>query len=511
MWRVDDVGRLAKVTRLVRSAIAELLDQSKPFGRLALVHSLQGAGSSFITISLAGSLFFSISPHAAEGKVLLYLVLTIAPFALVGPALSPLLDRGRQARRASVAVASGGSALLCLFMARAVHSLLLFPEAFAILVLAKLYLVAKASLVPALADHSDDFAIANAKLAVLASVAGFAAFPFGVAALQIGPQWVLLLGALVFVAGMGAALRLPRTVAGAGVARVAGEPADVAPADLPADAPYGLGLSDLGLVDPGSTTRAASDAGGTGRQGSTRGRSARPPRGGASRILASLLHRLRAVREARLRVGLRLYPRDVLAAISAMAVGRGMVGFVEFFLAFALKREHAATWWYGLLLVATGAGSLMGSMLVPRLRRYLSEPLIIVAALVAMVVGGLAAALVGGLWAQALLTFVVGAGPTSAKPALDSIVQRHVPPALLGRAFGRLETRLQLVWVLAALAAVLIPFSLVWGDVVVAASCAVGALSYGTTAGVRLAMASRASEGQRASRARAGGARRGQL
>ena len=38
-------------------------------------------------VSLAGSLFFSISPTAAKDKVLLYLLLTMGPFAVVAPAL----------------------------------------------------------------------------------------------------------------------------------------------------------------------------------------------------------------------------------------------------------------------------------------------------------------------------------------------------------------------------------------------------------------------------------------
>src|ERR1700728_1860115 len=140
---------------LVRSSLAELFDQSKPFGRLALVHCLQAAGTAFITVSLAGSLFFSISPDAAKSKVLLYLLITIAPFAVVGPALSPILDRGRQARRASVAIANAGSAFLCIGMARNIHDLFLFPEAFGVLVLAKLYVVARAALVPDLIGKDD--------------------------------------------------------------------------------------------------------------------------------------------------------------------------------------------------------------------------------------------------------------------------------------------------------------------------------------------------------------------
>jgi len=184
------------------------------------------------------------------------------------------------------------------------------------------------------------------------------------------------------------------------------------------------------------------------------------------------------VAEARRVLGLPLYPVEVIAAVRAMSVARATVGFVEFFLAFELRREHAATWWFGLLLVGSAVGSLLGSMIVPRLRSHLSEREIIAAALVALVAGGLVSGLIGNLWSQVLLTFVVGIAPMSAKPALDSQVQRSVPPALLGRSFGRIETRLQLFWVAASLVGVIIPFPLRLGDGAVAAASLVAVLSY---------------------------------
>ena len=79
-------ARLVKLRALAAEALADLFDQSTPFGRLALVQVLMLAGDTLVTISLAGSLFFSISPDAAKSKVLLYLLLTIAPFAIVSPA-----------------------------------------------------------------------------------------------------------------------------------------------------------------------------------------------------------------------------------------------------------------------------------------------------------------------------------------------------------------------------------------------------------------------------------------
>lgn len=421
---MDIGGRLSKFFArffaILHGALAELFDQSTPFGRLALVHCLQAAGTAFITVSLAGSLFFSISPDAAKSKILLYLLITIAPFAVVGPALSPLLDRGRQARRASVAIANAGSALACLGMAKNLHDLLLFPLAFIVLVLGKLYLVARASIVPEIITDDDDLATANAKLAVLASLASLLVFPIAVGIFKIGAVWVLRSGALIFVAGGIAALRLTRSP---------GEPASV-------------------------------------REGA----------GDAAEAAPKL--RLREVERERSALGLPLYRGEVRAAAGALTMARATVGFVEFFLAFALRREHAAAWWFGLLLGASAVGSLVGSLIVPRLRRFFSEQQIITLALGVLVLGALAAALFGGLLSQAMLTLVVGIAPTSAKPALDSIAQRHVAPALLGRAFGRIETRLQLAWVAAALVATLIPVALRVGDFAVAAVSLLALLSY---------------------------------
>src|SRR5271165_505704 len=137
--------------RLARTAVADLFDQTRAFGRLALTHVLMTAGDTLFAVSLAGSLFFSISPTEAKDKVLLYLLLTIGPFAVVAPALSPLIDRSRGARRAMVVTSALGRAVLCPFVARDLHSLLLFPEAFLMLVLSKVYVVTKGALVPEIA------------------------------------------------------------------------------------------------------------------------------------------------------------------------------------------------------------------------------------------------------------------------------------------------------------------------------------------------------------------------
>jgi len=82
------------------------------------------AGDVFVTVSLAGSLFFDVGVGAARPKVLLYLLLTMAPFAVVAPVLGPFLDRTRGGRRLMVAAAMAGRAVLCLPAVRRLEFLL---------------------------------------------------------------------------------------------------------------------------------------------------------------------------------------------------------------------------------------------------------------------------------------------------------------------------------------------------------------------------------------------------
>src|SRR5215207_11772566 len=74
--------------------IARKLYGSGPFGRLVVMHSVTNAADALFTVSLAGSLFFSVSADAARPRILLYLLLTLAPFAVLGPFIAPVIDRG---------------------------------------------------------------------------------------------------------------------------------------------------------------------------------------------------------------------------------------------------------------------------------------------------------------------------------------------------------------------------------------------------------------------------------
>ena len=175
------------------------------------------AGDTFITMALAGSLFFSISPQAARGRVALYLLLTVAPFAVVAPLLSPVVDRSRGGRRALIIAGAASRAVVCLSMAGHLDSLMLFPEAFAVLVLSKTHMVTKSALVPGTVSGEGELVAANSRLAVLSVLAGFVAAVPGVIVLKLGflgADWVLRLAALTFAATAVAGFRLARPATG---------------------------------------------------------------------------------------------------------------------------------------------------------------------------------------------------------------------------------------------------------------------------------------------------------
>jgi hypothetical protein len=191
---------------------AGIVGQS-PFSRLAVAHCLGVAGDTMVTMALAGSLFFSISPSAARARVAAYLLLTMAPFAVVAPILGPALDRSRGGRRTMMILAAASRALVAFSMANHLQSAWLFPEAFALLVLSKAQMVTKSALVPSTVASDDELVEANSRLAVLSVVAGFAAAIPGVLVLKIGflgGPWVLRLASVVFAVGAVASARIAR-------------------------------------------------------------------------------------------------------------------------------------------------------------------------------------------------------------------------------------------------------------------------------------------------------------
>jgi MFS family permease len=169
------------------------------------------AGDVFVTVSLADTLFFSATTGQARPKVLLYLLLTLAPFALIAPVFGPLLDRTRGGRRLLFAATMAARAFLCLIMAAHVHTFALYPLAFGTLVMSKAQSVTKSALVPGVIKNKGELVLANSRLAFISILGGLAAGPIAAGILRLaGSPWVLRTATLIFVFGMLAALGIPR-------------------------------------------------------------------------------------------------------------------------------------------------------------------------------------------------------------------------------------------------------------------------------------------------------------
>ena len=210
--RTGQGGLAARALPFARrlAAYPYVLGEGQPtFSRLAVVHGLSSGGDAMVAVALAGSIFFNISVKAAESRVALSLALTVAPFAVVGPLLGPAIERVRGGRRAIVASSAAGRAVCAFFMALWAHSLLLFPVAFFTLVFSKLYLVAKAALVPSAVERPDDLVLANSKLSIGGSLAGMVLGGLGAGLYGLaGSSFVLRFDIAVYLLAAWGATRL---------------------------------------------------------------------------------------------------------------------------------------------------------------------------------------------------------------------------------------------------------------------------------------------------------------
>jgi Major Facilitator Superfamily len=369
-----------------------------PFSLLGLTHATAAAGDTLVAIALAKTLFF-VSPNEARGKVLLYLLITLAPFAVVSPFVGPLIDRFASQRKHVLIVLLGVRSLVCLFLARDYDTpWLLFPETFALLVLSKGYSIARNSIIPSVVTRSTELVRANSKLSMLAGIAGaLIAIPGGVLSL-LGPGWVALLACIVFGASAWCASKLI-------VAETpfVGEPE---PADLPE-------------IERSSSSRSSS----------TSSRTSRENRRQSKHSFVTTLR---------------------LAGL-VMSGQRAQIGLITFLVAFTMKRENAPTWWLGIAVTSGVLGGLLGSVIAPKLRGRVDEMTMLLGGVGFTAAVCLIAALRSSRLAAAIVAFVVSLSANVGRLAYDSIVQRFGDTAEQGSLFAKSETRFQLAWVLGAL------------------------------------------------------------
>lgn len=187
--------------------------------RLRRVHSLMVAGEATMAIALADSLFLSISPDAARTKVLMFLAISIAPFAVVAPFVGPFIDRIRGGQRMVVMIVGVLRAAVLVGISQSLDSLTLFPLAFAALILGKTYAIAKSAIVPTLIADHDQLVQENGKLGQIAGITGFVVAGPAILLQLISAQATLALGVLAYLFATVNASRLPKVV-------IAAKPAD---------------------------------------------------------------------------------------------------------------------------------------------------------------------------------------------------------------------------------------------------------------------------------------------
>src|SRR5690606_26138898 len=273
-------------------------------------------------------------------------------------------------------------------------------EAFAVLVLAKSYHVAKSAIVPTVVRSDAELVAANSRLSFLSGVVGFVtAIPGGLAFLVAGSEGVLVLAVAVFTVAAALGLRIPAT--------------------------------KVALDHTSETEREELRGGG------------------------------------------------IVLAASAMGLMRGVVGFLTFLVAFALRTSDAPTYQFGVVIAASGIGALLGAVVAPVLRRNdMAEERILQAVLALTVLAGVLAAWAGGIVAAAALALAIGAAGSSGKLAFDAVVQRDAPDANRGRSFARFETRFQLTWVVGAFIPVVVTMPMEIGFLVIAGCAAFALFSY---------------------------------
>jgi MFS family permease len=359
------------------------------------------AGDAFVAVALAGTVFFNTSLHQARSQVVLYLVLTMTPFALLAPFIGPMLDRVRQGRRYIMMGTLLARGLLCWAMSGAVHGdpVTLFPAAFGVLVLQKAYAITRSSVTPRLLPAEITLVTANARNGLGAVLASTAAAPVAAGiTVTVGAPWTLRAGTLVYLAA---------TVLGA---RVPDQIDDTAGAPEPLPGPAG----------PGSPPRPAS---------------------GPSR-------------RRRYQVG-----PVVAEAMGANAAMRVFAGFMVFFLAFLLRSDHfpgfSQNVALGGLVLAAAVGGLLGTAAGSVFRSRVPH-LLAFGVLVISIVTSAACAWLFGLATALIVAFVASVGTVLAKLALDSTVQREIPEDTRTSTFAVSETVHQVSWVAGGLAGVLV-------------------------------------------------------
>lgn len=408
-YRSRQIGQQA-VNAFRRAAHADGAHES---GLTSLTYAvmLNYASSAAMAVGLANTLFFSAATAESKTKVALYLLITVAPFALIAPVVGPMLDRIQRGRRIALAVSCVGQGLLSIVMALHLNDWLLYPAALGTLVLSKSFDVLKSSITPRVLPDGMTLSRTNARLTVFGLGAGivFGAFASGFAKLFGSP------GALWFTAAL-----------------------------CIADAVLCMGIPAWVEVTEGEVPASL-----RAEPRTTKLRPKRQPMGrhvviglwgnGTIRLLTGFLL---------------LFPAFVIKSMEEHSPTKQLLLL-------------------GLIGAAAGIGSFAGNAIGARLQ-FGKPDQVIIGCIAGCVVGGVLAALAASVTTAAIVALIASVASALAKISLDATIQNDLPEASRASAFGRSETILQLCWVFGGALGVLLPTNFLVGFTVVSALLALG-------------------------------------
>ncbi|WP_156669855.1 MULTISPECIES: MFS transporter [unclassified Mycobacterium] len=369
-----------------------------------------------MAVALANTLFFAAATGESKGRVALYLLITIAPFAVIAPLIGPALDRLQHGRR----VALAGSFVLRTALALVLimnydgatgsyPSWVLYPCALAMMVFSKSFSVLRSAVTPRVMPPTIDLVRVNSRLTVFGLLGGTIAG----GAIAAGVEFVCthlfkLPGALfvviaVTLVGASLSMRIPRWV-------------EVTAGEVPATLSYRQDSEPQRR----SWHHEVKKVGGTLRQ----------PLG-----------------------------RNIITSLWGNCTIKVMVGFLFLYPAFVAKAHQANGWvqlgMLGMIGAAAGIGNFAGNFAAARLQ--LGRPaVLVVRCTLAVSAVALAAAVAGTLAAAVIATLVTSGSSAIAKASLDASLQNDLPEESRASGFGRSESTLQLAWVLGGAVGVLV-------------------------------------------------------
>ncbi|MGV0635363.1 MFS transporter [Mycolicibacillus trivialis] len=415
-----------------RAATADGADKS---GLTALTWPVMAnfAVDAAMAVALANTLFFAAATGESKGRVALYLLITIAPFAVVAPLIGPALDRLQHGRRVALAMSFAlRIALVTVLIMNydgetgSYPSWVLYPCALAMMVLSKSFSVLRSAVTPRVMPPGIDLVRVNSRLTTFGLIGGTLAGG-GIAAgfEYLSIHLFQLPGALfvvvvVALAGAILSMQIPRWV-------------EVTTGEVP---------TTLSYHDDGPLRRGWRDH-------------ARQAGGALTRPLG----------------------RNIMTSLWGNCTIKVMVGFMFLYPAFVVKSHDADGWeqltMLGLVGAAAALGNFAGNFASARLK--LGRPSVLVVRSAMAVTGAAIAAAVAGTLMMVVLAALVTAGSSAiAKAALDAAMQDDLPEESRASAFGRSESSLQLSWVLGGAVGVLVYTELWAGFTVIAALLIVG-------------------------------------